>query len=53
MWGYGKNRLATPTHNFKLAPEVDIPAINSQAEQLVKILDSIMHPEIFRIVDLY
>ena len=46
MRRYGKYKLATPTHNFKLAAEVDIPAINSQADHLVKILDSIMHPEI-------
>jgi hypothetical protein len=46
IWLHGNCRLAIPTHNFKLAPAGWIAAINSQADQLVKILDSIMHPKI-------
>ena len=26
MWQHGKYRLATPTHNFQLAPKVDMSA---------------------------
>jgi len=38
MWGYGKNKLATPTHNFKFAPEVEVTAMHTQLQFVVDVI---------------